>query len=228
MDDFTNVTSVSVYGGGSLFGILTNDPESKSEVGPSGIIGLNFTSTRASYNLFYSYNDKEVKNINSIDALGSILMNPNTSGQSFSFGGTAALCKFGGICLSTVFVDNSWQIDSITTIDASPVMFKCGFYFSPFNFDVLTENSVQFIIKMQYAHRSILGDFSNTERQLYGVPYTHRGYNGIDISANFYMNSVELFTQFSLNDQIEPVVTGFSGSQVVLGINLSSDLIKLK
>lgn len=228
LKDLTKVSSFSVYGGGSLFGILTNDPESKADVGPSGSLGLNLATSRASYNLYYSYNDKEVFNITSVNALGSILMNPNTTGQSFSFAGTAALCKLGGLCLYSVVVDNTWQIDSFTTVDASPIMLKGGIYLSPFDFSILTENTAQFIIKLQYAHRSILGDFNNEARSFYGQSYTNRGYNGFDVSLNFYINSIELFTQFSFNDQIDPVITGFSGTQILLGLNLSSDLIKLK
>lgn len=228
-DDWRKIESVSFYGGGSLLGLLTNDKESRSGVNPSGSLGLNFSSSKASFNIFYSYNDKETLDILNLGQLGNVLMNPNTSGQSFAFSALASLNSCMGLCFKTVIVDNNWRLDSTTTIDATPLMIKGGVYFKPFDFGVLTENDVQFIIKLQYANRSILGDFNNKKEHLINGDIFHiRGYNGLDMSFNLFINSVELYAQFSINDKAAPTIPGFSGNQFLLGVNISSDLIKMK
>ncbi|GGD09200.1 hypothetical protein [Hyunsoonleella pacifica] len=53
------------------------------------------------------------------------------------------------------------------------------------------------------------------------------GLDGIDFSVNTYLNSVHLHVQYSSNKKKDLNIPGFSGSQVLFGLNVTGKLIKL-
>jgi hypothetical protein len=182
-DNWFKIDSISLYGGGSLLGLVTSADDRDETASPSGSIGLNFASTRLSCNLYFSYNGRQDIEMNSLDRFGTTLMNPNTAGQSLSFTVLGSLHKNFGFSTGLLVVDNLWQLDSLTTLDASPFLLRIGGYVKPFEFP-LPNNIVNFTLNFHYTHRSILGDFGNNPQLIGTQMIERRGYNGIDISAN--------------------------------------------
>jgi len=231
-EDWLNVDSISIYGGGTILSLLTSQDSSKNAVSPSGSIGLNFRTPRISCNFYFSFNATRTIEIKSLEQFGSALMNPNSSGQSLNLEVTAQLFKRWGLYANLFVVDNNWQIDSSTLVESSPFVMKLGVYFSPFNFELIRENNVKFLVRISYTHREIMGDFNQKERTIENINIVPRGYNGVDLSFNLVLNMVEMYVQFSRNDVLEKKsqthIPGFSGSQVAFGLNVSGDLLKLK
>ena len=54
-----------------------------------------------------------------------------------------------------------------------------------------------------------------------------QGYNGLDVSVNMYLNAVHMFVQYSHNLNEAYNIPGFTGSQVIFGINVSGEFINL-
>ena len=166
--------------------------------------------------------------MNSIDRFGGALMTPNIAGQSFNFSLLARLHRYFGFTSEFIAADNIWQLDSLTTIDASPIIAKLGLYFRPFDFDIENKkNKIDFTLNFYFTHRAIQGDFNNDTRVIGEQEITPRGYNGIDISANLYLNEVQLFFQVSSNSKGAFDIPGFTGTQVSIGLNVTGDFITI-
>lgn len=229
-----NVTGASLYGGGELMSLITakEEDELKEATSTTGSIGLNYITHRLACDLFYSYNGRKVIIMNSLSRFGNTLMNPDLSGQSFSFSILGKATNWLGGLASVQIADNLFQMDSVTTIAAAPLIFRIGFCIRPFIINMRSKenvsNSFDFTVNFNYTHRSFLGDFNNETQIIEGQVITPRGYNGIDISANFYLNYVQLIFQFSQNSKGEFKIPGFTGTQIAFGINVTGDFIKLK
>ncbi|MAM27883.1 MAG: hypothetical protein CMC13_02580 [Flavobacteriaceae bacterium] len=227
IDKWSKVNSVSIYGGGSLLGLVTAEENIEDASSPSGSLGLNFSTQRITCDLFFSYNAKQEIDMNSLAAFGSALMNPNLGGQSLTFKTTAKVGRFYGVNGSLLVADNIWKLDEEEKIDASPLVARVGFYIRPFQFN-LADNEVDVSFDAHYTHRSILGDFNNAEQSIAGTKIVPRGYNGGDFSVNAYMNAVKVYAQFSVNSTRGFIIPGFSGTQVLFGIEVTGDVIKLE
>lgn len=229
-ENWFKVSEASLYGGGELISLITAKDEDvlKEATSTTGSVGLNFFTHRLSCDLFYSYNGRKVLIMNSLSRFGNTLMNPDLSGQSFSFSILAKICNYSGVAASIKIADNLFQMDSVTTIAAAPIIIRLGFCIRPFNFDFPNNNAIDFTINLNYTVRSFLGDFNNNTQIIEGQEIVPRGYNGFDISANFYLNWVKLIFQFSQNSKGEYEIPGFTGSQVTFGINVSGDMFKFK
>lgn len=225
--NWLDVNEIKVYGAGNVLGLVTGAEDSENNTSPTGSLGINFTTNRLTTDLFFSYNSKQKVELNSLGDFGNTLMNPNLGGQSVSLKSSARLYKnlFGASILVSV-ADNVYVIDE-NEIDASPFTFKIGGYINPFRFSL--ENKVQITLDLNYTHRSILGDFSNEDQTIDGNEILARGYNGLDLSLNSYLNDIHLFVQFSFNEKDkEFLLPGFSGTQVLFGLEVSGNFIKLK
>ena len=110
------------------------------------------------------------------------------------------------------------------------MVFKLGGYYSPFIFNKerLNDNELILLLGLHYVNRSILGDFRNQDVNIEGLKVNDTGYNGFDISANAFLNSVHMFVQVSLNGDDDIIIPGYTGTQVVFGINVTGNLINLK
>lgn len=228
-DQWTKITDVSIYGGGSLFGLVTGDSSIEDNTSPSGSLGINFKTSRITGNLYFSYNSIQTVEMNSLSQFGQALMNPNLSGQSLTFSATARLYRYLSANGSLVIADNLWQLGE-ESIDASPLVIKFGGMIDPFSFskDDLADNKINLLFGVHFTHRSILGDFANADQQIEDQTIESKGYNGIDFSVNAYLNSVHLYVQFSRNSKKDFLIPGFSGSQVTFGVNVTGNLINLK
>ncbi len=227
LDIWTEVNSVNIYGSGALFSIVTAEEELKDASTPFGSLGVNFITKRMSCDIFFSYNSRSIVEMNSLSKFGHSLMNPNIGGHSFAFSLKGSLAERAGFSGNVLLADNLWKIDSTTTIDASPMIARIGGYFKPFKFD-LTDNDIDFVLMAHYTHRGIVGDFNNETRIIDGTEIIPRGYNGVEISASLFFNSVEIFGQATINELGDNNLEGFSGTQIMFGINVSGDFIKLK
>jgi len=225
-DDWFEVTEVNLYGGGALVGLVTADDDMDEAASPTGSIGINFKTKRLTCNLFFSYNSKQTIKVDSLNKFGNSLMNPNLGGHSFSFSAVASLKKYYGISASFQIADNVWELENSNQVDASPLIFRFGIYVNPFRFD-LSENNVKIIFDAHYTHRSILGDFNNNDQIIEGNVISPKGYNGFDFSINAYLNSVKIYVQFSSNSRNGLIIPGFSGSQVLFGVDVAGTLLKL-
>lgn len=222
------VVDVSVYGGGSLFGLVTGDSSVEDNTSPSGSLGINFSTSRITGNLYYSYNARQTVSLNTLADFGNSLMNPNLSGQSLSFSITGRLKEYLSFNTNMIIADNLWEIDG-EAIDASPLVLKFGAYLEPFIFDKneFSNNEIHLLFGLHFTHRSILGDFANQDRRIEDELIENKGYNGLDVSINAFLNSVQLYVQFSRNSKNDFLIPGFSGSQVTFGVNVTGNLISL-
>jgi hypothetical protein len=226
---------ISLYGGGSIFSLLTSSDSLNSAASPSGSIGLNFQTRRITGNLFFSYNGKETIPVYSLEQFGTVLMNPNTGGHSLNltiFGRISKYRNYLGFNFKCLIVNNIWQIDSSTTVDSSPILLSLGGYICPFDFSSLKENNINLLFEGNFTHREILGDFYDNADNIEGNKITPRGFNGFDFSLHIFVNMLELYTTFSVNDVLDKEnkthIPGFSGSQITFGINVTGDLLNLK
>jgi hypothetical protein len=230
IDQWFKVKEVSIYGGGSLMSLVTAEDLSDESTSTSGSLGLNFNTKRIWANLFFSYNGKKTIEMYNLEQFGNSLMNPNYAGESVAFSMLAHVKRFAGLSIRFDASDNIWQLDSITMFDASPIIFRGGFFIRPFNFNMdSNENKIDFILKFHYTHRGVLGDFNNDPHIIDGIEIPPRGYNGFEISANFFFNYLELFFQYSNNAKGDFInLPGFTGSQVTIGLNITGKVITLK
>ena len=226
--DLRDVISIELYGGGALLGIITADENTDETINPSGNIGLNFRTNRLSCNFYYSYNGKNNIQVNNLSVFGNILSNPNRTGQSASFSVLARFSKSWGLSGSFTAVNNIWEVDNGTTVDASPIYGAIGLYLRPFNFESEGDNTIDFLCKAHFTHRSILGDFSKADQLIDSNIIKNRGYNGFEFSTNLLLNSVEMFVKYTYNEVDDLDIPGFSQSQIVFGVNVTGDLIKIK
>lgn len=227
LDEWLKIKSVSLYGGGSLLGLVTSSESIEEQTSPSGSIGVNLSTHRLSGNLYFSYNGRKMVDMMTLDQFGNSLMNPNLAGESISFYLMGRLHKYFGISTSILIADNLWKLDTINEIDASPFIARLGLYLRPFDFSEITTNKIDFTINCHFTHRAIHGDFGNKSQMIGNQIIERRGYNGIDISANIYLNSVQLFVQFSSNRKGEFEVPGFTGTQIVFGVNVTGEVVSL-
>lgn len=224
-DQWLRMDSLSFYGAGSLFGLVSSADQEEVNTSPTGSLGFNFSSQRINGNLFFSYNGKKNIEMRSIEQFGIAILNPNIAGQAINLSLQARALKKAGFNLSFLAVDNTWQINDSTTIESSPYLVKWGLYLEPFVFPT-TRNTVRLILKLNYTHRGIFGDFGNTERVIDNRTIKPKGYNGLDFSTNLVFNNVELFFQLSSHSKKEDI-PGFSGPQVFFGINVAGNLIRI-
>lgn len=227
IDEWRKINSVSLYGGGSLLGLVTSSESIDEQTSPSGSVGLNFSSIRLSGNLYFSYNGKKTVDMMTLSQFGNSLMNPNLAGQSISFYLLGRITPHFGFSFSYLVTDNLWALDTIISVEASPVVARFGFYVRPFDFTALTTNEIDFTLNGHFAHRAIHGDFENDIYTIENQRISKRGYNGFDFSANIYLNSVQLFVQYSLNSEGDFKISGFTGKQISFGVNVTGDIIAL-
>jgi hypothetical protein len=227
LESWCKVESVNVYGGGALLNLVTSEDDTKDKTSSSGSVGANFATKRLSCNLFFSYNGRQTVEVNTLSSFGNSLMDPNLGGQSMSFSVLGKIYKGFGFSCSSQVADNLWKTDSLTTIDASPMITRLGFYFKPFEFSI-ANNNIDFTLAAHYTNRSILGNFNNNDQIIEEQVIKPRGYNGFDFSANFFFNSVQLFFRLSANAEGDVQIPGFTGSQVTFGVNVTGQLIQLK
>ena len=228
LDDWFKVQEVKLYGGGGLLSLATAAENIEEATSTTGSIGLNFVTNRISNDLYFSYNGKQTIEMYNLSVFGNSLMNPNLSGHAVSYSILARVHKYWGLSGKLQLSDQLWKMDSLSTVDASPFFFRCGVYVRPFDFTELSNNIIDLTFSFHYTHRSILGDFNNSTQNIEGQEIKPRGYNGFDLSGNFYFNSVQLIVQFSQNLIGNFDVPGFSGTQVSFGINVTGEMLKLK
>lgn len=224
LDNWTKIEGGHLYGGGSLLDLVTNGSEAAGS-SASGSIGLTFSSQRLFSNFYFSYGGGGDAAIENMRQFGAALMNPRNQASTFSLSFLGKLWRKGGFSVEGQLSDNDWLIDS-TTIDASPLLFRLGFYLDPFEF-VFEDNKINLVFDAHFTHRVVLGDFNNAERIIDNNLIRSRAFNGLDISANFYLNSVQMFVKYNWNETQELEMPGFTGSQVVIGLNVSGELLKL-
>ena len=230
LDSWFHVDEIAVYGGGSLMSLVTAEDPGSESTSTSGSIGLNFSTMRINANIFFSYNGKKIIQMQSLEQFGNALMNPNMAGESITLSMLTNLCPYGGVSIRFDAADNIWQLDSTTYLDAAPIVFRAGFFIRPFDFDLNdNENRLDFIIKLHYTHRGVLGDFSNDYETIENQEIPPRGYNGFEFSTHLYFNGLEMIFQYSQNAKGDFInIPGFTGSQVTIGLNVIGDLISLK
>lgn len=227
VDDWFKVDSVFLYGGGKLLSLVTGDNKTDETTSPTGSLGLNFSSSRLSCNFFFSYNARQQVTMNSLSNFGNSLMNPDRSGQSFAFSMRGRLFTNFGFSSSFHAADQEWILSEGKQVDASPIVTKLGFYIRPFNFNAV-ENKVDFTLDFHFTNRVISGEFGKVNQTINNTLIKRRGYNGWDIQANVRLNAVKVYAQFSGNKVDGLDIPGFSGNQVLLGIDVTGELIKLK
>ncbi|WP_417591070.1 hypothetical protein [Owenweeksia hongkongensis] len=222
------VEEVGLYGAGAVYGLVSAD-EVTDASSLSGSLGLNIRTNRILSNFYFSFNSQDQSEIFTKEALGANLLNPNISGHSFSLNNKVKLAEYGGINLGIQVADSKWQMDSTTTISASPFLFRLGFYLRPFDFSALTENKVNFLVNISYVHRSVSGDYGNFDfHKIQDEKILNRGYNGIEISGDIYLNSLHFFVLYTYNDSEGVNIPEFTGNQFVIGVEIAADVIGLK
>ncbi len=226
--NWTVVDSFSIYGGGTLLGLITNDEDTENTTSPSGSLGINFATEGIICNLFFSYNGKKTIDMNSLAILGTSLLNPNTGGESFSITATAFLNKYFRLRADLILADNIWQIDPITSINVSPMLARFGLTYIPFDFSKLKNNNLRFNLEFLLTRRDLLGDIRNINPVIDGKELRQKAFSGFDLTANIYLNSVQMFVRLSQNYTDDFDIPGFTGSQVTFGVNATGKLITLK
>ncbi len=223
---------VYIYGGGALFGALTSEDEIEEKSSVSGSVGLNLVNNMTDFGLYFTYNARETVEINSLADFGNSLMNPNLSGHSLNLylrtmPFKREFWKAFGFSGQMKVADNFWKTDSTTVLDASPLTLRIGLTISPFEISTNdTNNRLAIYFDVHYAHRAILGDFSNEDRRIDGYNVVNRGYNGFEFSVNVNLNSINFYVLYSLNSKGDYSIPSFTGNQVAMGLNITGDMIK--
>lgn len=220
------VDSIFLYGGGVLQSLVTQ--QSDLTATPSGSLGLSFQTPRIVFNLFYSYNTRSTLEIDSLYKFGSALLQSNVKGQSMTIKGYGIVTERFGISYAASISDDFWKMNDSTTVDASPFMCSFGIRYTPFDFSSIKAADLNFFVDASYTHRSIFGDFKNRPYYVGDQVLNQGGYNGFDISANFKINNLELFTKILVNPVDKYTVPSFSGTQVIFGLNLTGKVVTLK
>lgn len=233
-DNWVKVKHFSIYGGGALESLISgrNSDSINESTSTTGNIGFIIVTNRVSCDITYSYNGKEVVQMNSLGQFGSSLLNPKLSGQSFSVSIVSRLYESVGLFGNLQVSNNIWETDSSTSIAASPIICRLGLCWNPFDFQ---SDKYALTINANYTHRSILGDYNNNSQIIDGFVIEPRGYNGFDASVNFYLNSIRFVFQYSQNldgklersDAESITIPGFTGGQVTIGIVISGNVINL-
>jgi|GEM_PF-3815591 len=221
------VETVHLYGGGQLINLLTTNNPDVEQSSPSGSLGINFNTEKISSNIFFSYNGKQQIDVNKIQQFGANLLNPNNSGQSLNLAFRAKIHRNYGALLEFSAVDSDWKIDSTSVVDASPIITKIGGFVRPFIFD-LEENDLDLTIEFKYTIRNIVGDFANQERTIDQKMISNTTFKGFEAQLNLRFNSVKMYMQMAMNNPEGIDIPGFSGNQLVFGIDVTGNLIKLK
>lgn len=221
------VEGVGLYGGGTLNGVVTGTDDSSSSGAINGTLGLNFYTNRILGNLFFSYNPRQTVEMRSLEDFAVSLINPNLNGHSLSLDLMFKVHPHWGLSTKFLIADNLWDLDS-STIDASPSVFKLGLYYKFLDFELLN-NDVMILINAHYTNRSVSGDFNNEQVMIEGYRVSQRGYNGFELSGNIYVNALQMYVQYSINPQGDRdfLLPGFSGNQVVIGLNVSGQIFPL-
>lgn len=237
-DQLKAVEFVRLYGAGSLLSVAssTTKPEGSSQV--KGSLGVSFDFYDANaVSIFFSYNGVNNVEVNSREQLGSALLSPGLNGNAFAFTWLYQSLHFPkefGTAFSFNLVDNKWTYNDTLSKEISPILLKAGVFYKPFPF-LLGEgseesNKVNFVLFGGVTYRGFLGDFPNGDRKIEfpeEPDYELAAYWGLEFSAHLLVNSVDLFVEvpvnFTQND-----IPGFSGGQVIFGLNISGDFITLR
>ncbi|NND77868.1 MAG: hypothetical protein HKN39_06765 [Flavobacteriales bacterium] len=226
LQKWTLVNSVSIYGGGTLLSQVTSKSSEDNASSPSGSLGMNLTTEKIVFDIFYSYNSKQEVEMNDLNSFGNTLMSPDLGGQSVSMKASTWFTENFGLQGSLNIIDSNWNIDSLI-IDASPTIARLGLAVRPFMIET-DNNNVDLLFTVNYSHRAILGDFNNNTQTIGTQNIDKRGYNGFDFRANLILNSVKIYTQLSTNAKGDFDIPGFTGTQVLFGIDVTGEFIKLK
>ena len=234
-NDNLKIKEINLYGAGSILSAAsgTSTPDGSSPVNGSLGVSFNF-GDRQAWSVYFSYNGVNSIDINTYEQLGSALLTPQTNGNSFiaSWVWNAKwLPNKTGITSNLILADDLWNYGDSNSVEISPILAKIGVFWKPFPFEI-ESNKVNFILSASYTYRGALGDLHNGYRDGIelsdeNVNYVLRAYQGMEFAAHLLVNSVDLYFQIPVNyPDIE--IPGFGGAQVIFGLNISGDFIKLK
>lgn len=237
-EEETKITSVAIYGAGQLFGLASSDNTPAGSSPASGSLGISFKSInkRWAFNFFYSINGVTEIDVSSFANLGAALQAPNNSGNSIQVNVVkrAGWSAFGhpdnfGWIFDFSFTDNIWNIDSVTSYNLSPIVFKAGGYYRPFNFDI-SPNKLNIYGTFLYTYRGAAGDLFNGRTETITIEeeeYTLRAYHGFELGLHALFNNVALYALVPINFT-DKELPGFTGVQFIVGVKVSGDIIKLE
>lgn len=222
------IKSAGLYGGGELNGLVSGGGDSAGGGAINGTLGLNLYTSRILCNLSFSYNPRQEVEMKSLDNFAVSLINPNLNGHSLSLDLLYKIHPHWGVSTKFVLADNLWKLDS-SVVDASPTIFKLGFYYKLFDFTD-NDNNILFLLEALYTYRGVAGDFNNEKHMIDGYQVSQRGYNGFELGGNIYLNELQMYVRYSVNPQgnRDFLLPGFSGNQVVIGLNVAGEIIPLK
>ena len=233
-DNAWDVNSVSFYGGGNIFGILTANKDSTRSAAPTGEIGLNITTNRMNWEIIYTVSDMELVEIQNIDQYGSFLLNPMQSKQTFALNVRRNFGNMTGISSLISVGSSKWKFENADPVNASVFLFKPGFYWMPFSkdkddssFNEKIENSFGILFTASPTYRTILGDYERGSYSINGNILKNRGYWGMELSFVTIINNLKLSLQYNLNDKTGLNINGFSGNQFSITAAINTDVISL-
>ncbi|NVK04132.1 MAG: hypothetical protein HWD92_04890 [Flavobacteriia bacterium] len=228
-EEWDVIKTIDLFGSGSLLAPVTNQSEGNESINnPIGSLGMNISSSLISLNIFYSYNNRSVLSMENSTDIATVLVNPNTSGQSVSIDLISRIAPSLGVQSTLQVCDNFYRLVDSTEIDASPLQFSIGLIYSPFDFKLFADYKVDILLSAGYTYKRILGDFNNSNGyELDGFIYEPQGYHGFRSQIAMRIQSLELIAVYSYNYTGDETLQGFTGNQILFGVNVSSSFISL-
>jgi len=223
-----HITDIRLYGAGNILGLATATEDADENATPTGSLGINFETTLLSIDLFYSLNGRQEVEVNTLSQYGNTLINPNLGGESLNLSIIGKLNSYFSILANLKIADNIYNIGD-RLIDSSPVQRRLGLSIHPFNFNAKNnDNDISTSLDILYNRRSFIGDISNEEIFIEEERAFDDSFDGIDLIIRTNINKVSVFAQISFNTKRGVTIPGFSGTQVLFGVDISGDFITLK
>lgn len=230
--DNSKINKVAIYGGGSLFGLVSTDDKPDGSIPVSGSLGFSFKSPsqRWAFNLYYSVNGSPDVDVSTYEQLGAAWLAPTNTGNTIKLTlvkrsqWAKVDGKLGWIYNGTI-TQNTWIIDSVP-YKLSPLVARCGAYYRPWNFDV-DPNDLNIYTTALITYRGAIGDLFNgyTESlEIEGEQYQLRSYWGFELGIHAMFNNVAVSGLFPINFTNREL-PGFTGPQFVIGVQVSGDIL---
>jgi hypothetical protein len=216
---------ILIFGNGGLRSSATSSNGSENPT--NGSLGATFIiSDKSELTVGYTINTFKTIKINTPDDFGNNLLIPDLGGRSFTLSGTHFFFNKIGAYAEFLVADSKWEIDSVT-YETSPLSFKVGIAIAPFGNISTGDNFISLIFYAGYSNRSILGDLSNEEdirAEFLGT--TQKSFHGIEFGTSLLLNQTKVFVNVPLLFSKESI-NGLTGGQVVIGLTISGDLLKI-
>lgn len=228
--DFTNEQDIefALFGAGSIKDLVSGNKKTENQA--SGSIGVAvYRKNKFQLIVGFSMNIKSEKEITDKAVFGQTFLNPDLSGQSFTF----AYKRFSipgfnetlGIQADLNISTQNWKIDS-TAYNAIPIASRIGIVWRPFKESSKNGNLIGLEFFGGYTGRALIGNLKAQNAFVRNIiPKTN--YQGMEIEASLILNSTTIFARLPWIIS-ENHIDNLTGGQLVIGATINAELFEFK